>query len=199
LRIRSIVVGTAALALLAGCGTGTTGTPTTASPPTSTSNSGGAPKIDDPLDVKSFVADPCSAITAAQIQAFGLPGVSGRNNTSAVGSSCVWLGASTAGKMAPGMTLLPDGTDLRTILPNKDSTYQYFEPRPAVQSYPAYIALSVDQRKDGGCELLVGVADDKAFLFTFSSFNGSPKFADPCAAVTEFADLAITTIKAGAK
>ena len=103
------------------------------------------------------------------------------------------------GRWLRGSHVLPDGTNLSTILPNKDSTYQYFEPRPAIQGYPAYIALSVDQRKDGGCELLVGVADDKALLFTFSSFSGSPKFADPCAAVTEFANLAITTIKAGAK
>jgi hypothetical protein len=36
-------------------------------------------------------------------------------------------------------------------------------------------------------------------LASFSSFAGSPKYADPCAAVTEFANLAITTIKAGAK
>ncbi|MDX8033067.1 DUF3558 domain-containing protein [Lentzea sp. BCCO 10_0856] len=201
MRIRTIVVGAAAFALLAGCGSGggTTGTPTNGTQPTSTSNSGGAPKVQNPLDVKAFEADPCSAVTAAQIQAFGLPGVSGKVNTTSPGPACTWLGASTAGKMTPGLGILPEGTNLSTILPNKDATYQVFESQPEVQGYPAYLALAVDQRKDGGCEVLVGVSDEKAILFTFSSFNGSPKFADPCGAVTEFANLAMTTIKAGAK
>lgn len=202
LRIRTIVVGTAALALLAGCGTGggTTGTPTNATQPTSTSNNdGGAPKIQNPLELTAFEADPCSAVTATQIQAFGLPGVNGRVNSSAVGPACVWLGSSTPAKMAPGIGILPDGTNLSTILPNKDTTYQVFEPQPDIQGYPAYMALAVDQRKGGNCSVLVGVSDARAILFSFQSDEGSPKFADPCGAITEFATLAITTIKAGAK
>lgn len=201
LRIRTIVAGTAALALLAGCGTGggTTGTPTNATQPTSTGNAGGAPKVQNPLDVKAFEADPCSAVTAAQVQAFGLPGVSGRVNTSEVGPACVWLGSSTPGKMAPGIGFLPEGTNLSTILPGKDSTYQVFETLPDIQGYPAYMALAVDHRKDGNCSVLVGVSDEKAILTTFQSDVGSPKYADPCAAATEFTTLAITTIKAGVK
>ncbi len=203
MRIRTIVAGTAALALLAGCGTsggGTTGTPTTTeTQPTSGGNSAGAPKIQNPLDVKAFDADPCSTVTPAQVQAFGLPGVNGRVNSTEAGAACVWLGASTAAKMAPGAGILREGTNLSTILPKKDVTYQVFEEQPAVQGYPAYLALVADQRKDGGCDLLVGVSDERAMFFTFSSFDGSPRYADPCAAVTEFANLAITTIKAGAK
>ncbi|GHH62797.1 DUF3558 domain-containing protein [Lentzea cavernae] len=199
MRIRSIVVGTAALALLAGCGTGggTAGTPTTASQPTSTS--GGAPRIDNPLDVKAFTADPCKTVTAAQVEGFGLPGTSGRVSTTAAGEGCVWLGASTPAKMAPGVAFLHESANLGTILPNEDVTYKVFEPQPAIQGYPAYVALIADQRNDGGCDVLVGVSDERAMLVSFSSFAGSPKFADPCAAVTEFANLAVTTIKAGAK
>jgi hypothetical protein len=202
LRIRTIVVGTATLALLAGCSTsggGTTGSPTSAPPPTSGSNSAGAPKIQNPLNVKAFEADPCSAVTAAQVQAFGLPGVNGRVNTNDLGPACVWLGSSTPAKMAPGIAFLPEGTNLSTILPNKDTTYEKFEQLPDIQGYPAYMALVSDQRNGGGCSVLTGVSDTKAILFTFLSDKGSPKYADPCAAATEFANLAITTIKAGAK
>jgi hypothetical protein len=101
--------------------------------------------------------------------------------------------------MAPAVGILPEGTNLSTILPNKDTTYQVFEELPAIQGYPAYIALAVDQRSRGNCSVLTGVSDTKAILFTFQSDKGSPRYADPCAAATEFADLAITTIKAGAK
>ncbi|MGI5502111.1 DUF3558 domain-containing protein [Lentzea sp. CA-135723] len=200
MRIRSIVVGTAALALLAGCGTSgdTAGTPTTASQPTSTSGSGGAPKIDSPLDVKAFTADPCKTVTAVQVEAFGLPGVSGRANTSPVGEACLWNGVNTEAKMSPGVAFLLEGTNLSTILPNKDSTYAVFETLPAVQGYPTYLALPTDLRSRGNCSALVGVSDERAMFVTFSSLGG-PKFSDPCAAVTEFANLAITTIKAGAK
>ncbi|SFR29261.1 Protein of unknown function [Lentzea waywayandensis] len=201
MRIRSIVVGTAALALLAGCGEsgGTTGTPTTATQSSSTGDSGGAPKIENPLDVKAFEAAPCSMVTPAQAQAFGLPGVNGRVNTTSPGASCVWLGSSTPAKMAPGVTILPEGTNLSTILPNATTTYETFETQPAVQGYPAYLALVADSRKDGFCTLLVGVSSEKALNISFQSDQGSPKYADPCAAVTEFANLVITTIKAGAK
>jgi hypothetical protein len=200
LRIRTIVVGTAALVLLTGCGTGsggTTGTPTTATQ--STSDSAGAPKIQNPLDLKVFEADPCSTVTPAQVQAFGLPGVNGKVNSTSPGPACTWLGASTPAKMSPGVGILPEGTNLSTILPNKDTTYEKFEQLPDIQGYPAYLALVSDQRSGGGCSVLTGVSDTKAILFTFQSDKGSPKYADPCAAATEFANLAITTIKAGAK
>jgi hypothetical protein len=201
LRIRTLVAGTAALALLAGCGNsgGTTGTPTPGTQPTSTGNSGGAPKVQNPLDVKAFDADPCSAVTATQVQAFGLSGVSGRTNPGAVGAACIWLGTSTPAKMSPGIAILPDGTSLSSVIAKKDSTYQVFEQLPDIQGYPAYLALVSDGRKSGSCELLVGVSDQRTIGSTFQSSTGSSKFSDPCGAATEFAGLAITTIKAGAK
>jgi hypothetical protein len=189
LRIRTVIAGTAALVLLAGCtsGGGTTGTPTNATQPTSTSDSsgGGAPKVSNPLDLKAVEAAPCSAVTAAQVTAFGLPGVNGSVNTSDA-------------EMTPSFTVLPEGTSLKTTYAKKDS-YGFFEERPAIQGYPAVVALLADQRKEGSCDIVVGASDDRSILFTFLSDEKSKYFADPCAGVTEFANLAITTIKAGAK
>lgn len=201
MRIRSVVVGLAALALLAGCGGsgGTTGTPTTVSEPTSTGNGGGAPEVENPLDVKAFEADPCSTVTPAQVQAFGLAGVTGKVNTAAPGAACVWLGASTPAKMSPGLGILPDGTNLGTVLQTKDTAFQTFESQPAIQGYPTYLTLVADTRKNGDCALLVAVSEEKAVTFTIQATQGSSRFADPCAAITEFANLAITTLKAGVK
>lgn len=200
MRIRTIVAGTATLALLAACSTGggTTGTPTSATQPTSASNGSGAPEVSNPLDLKAVEAAPCSAVTAAQLTAYGLPGINGSVNTGSPGSSCIWSGSLTDAEMAPGITVLPAGTSLQTIYAKKDS-YPVFEPQPAIQGYPAVVSLIVDQRKDGNCELVVGASDERAILFTFLSDKKSKYFADPCAGVTEFANLAITTIKAGAK
>ena len=202
LRIRNIVAGTAALVLLAGCGTGggTTGTPTNAPQPTSTSagNSGGAPKVSNPLDLGAVEAAPCNAVTAAQLTAYGLPGVSGSVNTGAPGPACQWSGTFTAAEMSLGMVVLPSGTSLNSIYAKKDK-YPVFEERPAVQGYPVAVALIVDQRKEGNCEIVVGASDERAITFTFLSDEKSKYFADPCAGATEFANLAITTIKAGVR
>ncbi|ANZ35458.1 hypothetical protein BBK82_04550 [Lentzea guizhouensis] len=202
MQIRTIVAGTAALALLAGCGSsgGTTGTPTPTSQPTGTGQSGGAPKVGTPLDVTVFEAAPCTAVTPAQVEAFGLTGVTGKVNTTAPGKACLWTGVNTAARSSPGLVILPDGTNLGTIYANKDNgTYAAFEELPAIQGYPAALTLAADLRAQGNCEISVGVSDDRAILFTFSSLSGSPRFADPCGSLTEFANLAITTIKAGAK
>lgn len=203
MRIRTVVVGAAALALLAGCGTGggTAGTPTNQPQPTSTSSSGGgAPKVQNPLDLKAFEAAPCSAVTPAQIEAYGLPGVAGKVNPTSPGPGCSWLGASTAAKASPGLVILPEGTNLDSIYSNKDNgTYAVFEPLPDIQGYPALLNLAVDQRSSGSCTIAVGASEAKAILFDFQSIKGSSRFADPCGAVVEFANLAMTTIKAGAK
>lgn len=73
-----------------------------------------------------------------------------------------------------------------------------FEERPAIQGHPVVVALVADQRNEGNCEIVVGASDERAITFTFLSDEKSKYFADPCAGVTEFANLAITTIKAGA-
>jgi Protein of unknown function (DUF3558) len=200
LRIRTIVAGTAAFALLAGCGTGggTTGTPTNATQPTSASQGGGAPKVSSPLNLTAAEAAPCNAVTAAQLTAYGLPGVTGSPNPGALGAACQWSGSLTAAEMSVGMSILPAGTSLDSQYAKKD-TFAVFEERPAIQGYPAIVSLLTDQRKEGNCELTVGASDERAILFTFLSDEKSKYFADPCAGVTEFANLAITTIKAGAK
>ncbi|NKE56138.1 DUF3558 domain-containing protein [Lentzea sp. PSKA42] len=201
MRIRTIVAGTAALALLAGCSTGggTTGTPTNATQPTSTSSSsGGAPKVSNPLNLAAVEAAPCNAVTAAQLTAYGLPGVTGSVNTGSLGASCQWSGTLTAAEMSVGMGILPAGTNLDSQYARKD-TFAVFEERPAIQGYPAIVSLLTDQRKEGNCELTVGASDERAILVTFLSDEKSKYFADPCAGATEFANLAITTIKAGVK
>ncbi|GAA3658674.1 uncharacterized protein DUF3558 [Lentzea atacamensis] len=206
MRIPTIVAGTAALALLAGCGDsgGTTGTPTTATTPTSNSSGGGdttangAPKVKNPLDVKAFEANPCGMATPAQVEAFGLPGVTGRVNSGAPGASCIWLGASAPSKITPSATLIPGGKGLDAMYQNKDS-YAAFEVLPAIQGYPAIMNLQVDQRADGNCDVSVGLSDEVALLVLIVTEKGSPRFADPCGAATEFANQVITTIKAGAK
>ncbi|MET9627742.1 DUF3558 domain-containing protein [Lentzea sp. NPDC006480] len=200
MRIRTIVAGTAALALLAGCSTGggTTGTPTNATQPTSASNGGGAPKVSSPLNLSAVEAAPCNAVTAAQLTSYGLPGVTGSVNTGSVGASCQWSGTFTPAEMSLSASILPVGTSLDSQYAKKD-TFAVFEERPAIQGYPAIVSLVVDQRKEGNCELTVGTSDDRTMLFTILSDEKSKYFADPCAGVVEFANLAITTIKAGAK
>lgn len=206
MRIRITAIVVAALVVLAGCGGGggTTGTPTGSS--SSTSNSAGsgdttpngAPKVKTPLVYESFAADPCSVMKAAQLEAVGLPGIKGEVNSSAPGKACIWLGSSTPSRATAGVVFLQGVDGLNALYGTKDMM-ELWEPQPPVQGYPAVLNSAADLRSSGNCSLDVGITDTQVLSFTMQINKGGTRFAEPCAAATDFANQVITTIKAGAK
>jgi hypothetical protein len=204
LRIRTTVIGiAAALATLTGCtGGGATGTPTQA-PPSTSSSSGdttpnGAPKVKTPLAYERFEADPCSVVTAVQLETLGLPGIKGELNPSAPGKACIWHGSKTPSKATPSVVFL-QGVEGLDALYGAKANMELWEPQPPVQGYPAVLNSAADLRSSGQCSLDVGVTDKQVLSFLIQTDKGGTRYADPCGAVTDFANQVITTIKAGAK
>lgn len=203
MRTRTTAIGiAAALAVLAGCGGGgTTGTPTQT--PSSTSSSGdttpnGAPKVKTPLAYERFEADPCSVLTAAQLETLGLPGIKGEVNPGTPGKSCIWLGSKTPSKATPSVVFL-QGVEGLDALYGAKANMELWEPQPPVQGYPAVLNSAADLRKSGQCSLDVGVTDKQVLSFLIQTDKGGTRYSEPCAAVTDFANQVITTMKAGAK
>ncbi|MGW4214053.1 DUF3558 domain-containing protein [Lentzea sp. NPDC004789] len=204
MRIRTTAIGiAAALAVLAGCGGGgTTGTPTQ-TPSSTPASSGdttpnGAPKVKTPLAYERSEADPCSVVTAAQLEALGLPGIKGEPNPGAPGKACIWLGSKTPSKASPSVVFL-QGVEGLDALYGAKANMELWEPQPPVQGYPAVLNSAADLRKSGQCSLDVGVTDKQVLSFLIQIDKGGTRYSEPCAAVTDFANQVITTIKAGAK
>jgi hypothetical protein len=207
LRIRISVIGAVAVvAVLTGCnGGGTAGTPTQTPPGTSSNSAGsgdttpnGAPKVKTPLAYERFEADPCSVITAAQLETLGLPGIKGELNPGAPGKSCIWHGSKSPSKATPGIVFL-QGVEGLDALYGAKANMELWEPQPPIQGFPAVLNSAADLRASGNCSLDVGVTDKQVLSFTIQTDKGGPRYAEPCAAVTDFANQVITTIKAGAK
>ncbi|MFC3896255.1 DUF3558 domain-containing protein [Lentzea rhizosphaerae] len=204
MRIRTTVIGiAAALAVLSGCtGGGTTGTPTQTSTNTSSSSGdttpNGAPRVKTPLAYERFEADPCSVVTAAQLEALGLPGIKGELNPSAPGKSCIWHGSKTPSKATPGIVFL-QGVEGLDALYGAKANMELWEPQPPIQGFPAVLNSAADLRASGNCSLDVGITDKQVLSFLIQTDKGGTRYSEPCAAVTDFANQVITTIKAGAK
>ncbi|MEU5691795.1 DUF3558 domain-containing protein [Actinosynnema sp. NPDC020468] len=207
-RVPAIAVGLAACAVLAGCSTTTggtaTGTSTASSPPADTASNStttkhGAPRVTTPVDYATTEANPCGALTAAQVTALGLGSLQGRDNSSAAAKACLWADESGPSGLSIGEGFVVGGGGLDGVYLLR-SSYRLFEPQAPVQGQPALLIDLADNRSRGECGLAVGLTDTMHMLVTVQSRTGSnpaPRIGEPCAVAREVADAMLTTIKKG--
>lgn len=137
-------------------GHGATTTPTHAAPTTAERPKGGAPVVEEPLDVEVLRHDPCDAIAAGQLSGLGIsePGL---HDSYDGNPECRWhLSDSQLHVIGLSPVVTSDG-GLGDLYEQKDYQ-QYFEPTE-VDGYPAVYASVLEQRSHGNCELWVGVTD----------------------------------------
>lgn len=199
-----------AVALLAGCSDKKTGTATPATPTgggettsttteRSTPTSGtGAPKVTSPLDASKYISQPCTVLSAATLQSYKISKAGKPDTDSEVakvaGPSCGW---------ASDDQPVPKGYNVGLLTGNKkglSDTYRggpkafpgYFEPTE-VDGYPAVFNDLIDARKNGACNITVGISDTLAFraAVTFPSQAG----ATSCDSVKQLAAAVIQTLK----
>jgi Protein of unknown function (DUF3558) len=200
-----ILLALLATTTLAGCTT-TGGNPTPATNTTAASTSAagdttpnGAPKVTTPLDFTEAAAAPCTLLDAAQLQALGMTGVAGEDNSSPLGPACIWSGTSGASGQSVGFSFVTGDGGLDYLYQMRNS-YDLFEPQPPIQGQPALLNEPLDARKDGECSVVVGLTDKQILTTTVlmrTGANPAPKFNDPCGVATQAAGLALTTIKGG--
>ncbi|WP_169515761.1 DUF3558 domain-containing protein [Amycolatopsis nigrescens] len=190
-----------ALLVLTGCSQEAPGTPgaqpsaagSTGQSLPSTGNSK-APRVANPLDASKFATDPCTSLSQARLQNFGVQG-SGRPTQSEDGVGCGWtFGAN--GAIGAGVSYIPkveNGLNNAYAL-NDANVYSkgYFVPTE-VDGYPAVYNGLVDQRAQGACEMAVGISDKSIFVVRLTDRPGK----DVCKAAANFAEAVVQTIKEG--
>jgi hypothetical protein len=188
--------GTATPATTTGGRSETTSSPSRTS--TSTSNGNGAPKVESPLDASKYLSQPCAILSAAVLQSYkitkpGKPDVDSEVAKTA-GPACIWSSDDQP---------IPKGYNVGLLTGNKkglSDTYRggaeafpgYFEPTD-VSGYPAVFNGLTDTRKNGSCNITVGISDTLAFraAVTFPSSAG----ATSCDSAKQLAGAVIQTLK----
>jgi hypothetical protein len=206
-----LLLGAAAVVLVAGCTTSTTGQATsvpgggpdasTGSSTTTPENSddlptNGAPKVDDPLDTAKFQDDPCLTLTSDQSEGtFGLS-PTGRPTSSELGEACEWTSAETQAEVE--VTFLdkdPRGLSAEYAV-NDEGRWVFFEPL-TVEGYPAVARGLADRRPDGICTVVVGASDEIAYAVTVQQSEDRVGTVDPCEVAANVAAETVKTIQAG--
>jgi uncharacterized protein DUF3558 len=207
------LIAVAVMLSLAGCtdAKGGTATPATTTdggsesssqapnPSGSPSASNGAPVIDNPLDAIRYLSQPCSVLSAAQLQQFNItsPGVPHVDDPAAraTGPYCGWR---TGDAIPRGFTvgfLVANKRGLAdTIRGGRDAFPGYFEPTE-VSGYPGVFNDLVDGRSRGTCNLTVGISDTLAFQTTEQA--GRDQGVKSCDDVKQMAAAVIQTLKEG--
>lgn len=158
----------------------------------------GAPKVNNPLDTSRYEQDPCRSLTTDQAQSQNLPATGTPAENVALGVGCTWFNEQTRGEV--DIVFIVD--DPRGLSPeyaaNNRGVWAFFDVLPEIEGYPAVARSRGDDRDDGACTIVVGVADDMAFESSVQLSLAKIRKRDPCQAAVEVARLALQTMKAGA-
>lgn len=189
------------LTAVAGCTSPTSGTPTSVreladtrtATPTGTSTADEVPEISDPIDAEQFVADPCATLSRSQVDAFGLrwpgdPMTEGAIATN-VGPGCIWH--APVETYSSAITLLV-GNKNGLADTYRSRQYDVYFIETTIAGYPAVFHDIIDLRDRGNCPLVVGIADDLAFL---SLEQGDLVGEAACDRAAQVAAAAIATMK----
>lgn len=189
-----------ATALLAGCDSTVAGTPTTAvstSARSSADNAPGVPKVAKPIDTARFEKEPCAALTPDQLAQLAITTAPKPDLESKLGPGCVWDAFDEIGLTVDG-TLLTVGSSLTTLYKqHEQGQWPLFEPID-VAGYPGLKMDSLDAQPKGKCGVSVGVRDDLIYSVQVSISSKSKDYEDPCSPALKAAELAVSTMKAGA-
>ncbi|NIJ14325.1 hypothetical protein FHU38_004669 [Saccharomonospora amisosensis] len=140
----------------------------------------GAPKVEKPLDIDYFLANPCAALTDAQIvKYYGEGNVKSPKLDEATGPECRWY---TPKQGPAGINIIyPDIHDLG-LTALYDSKYMYaflYELEP-VDGYPVVAYGILDERAEGECALRIGTSDRATIDVTIRLGERKIGKLDPC-------------------
>jgi hypothetical protein len=202
-----LVSAVAALVLVGGCSTRTPGSavadpvatgPGSAAP--GSSNNYGAPKVTTPLDTTRYQHTPCSTLTSPQQHALGIT-TPGKATDDSLGGICDWNLASGIAYTV-GFNVRYAAGDARGIANAYEIGGADMTPLPDISGQPAVTEPS--QNVDHGCTIYLGATDEIEYVVTVDEqLDIDPKTGarlpggDACAAATQVAGYATTTMRSG--
>jgi hypothetical protein len=207
------ILGTVALVLaLAGCSNSEAGTPVATNTPGGTtgtarspgetsatrpSNRYGAPRVAQPLDVTKFLAQPCAALTAQQLQNLNLPAQGKADTDSPIaknsGPSCDWINSDTATSLGLSFTTGNKNGLADLYRANDEGKWTGYWAETTVSGYPGVFHGVTDARAQGSCNLAVGVSETLTFLVDI----GGRMKEQSCDFAKQVAAAVAETVKAG--
>ncbi|EHR59340.1 DUF3558 domain-containing protein [Saccharomonospora cyanea] len=193
----------ASAALATGC-TGTPSDGATATPslspgpslPATSSTVPDVPRVEPPLNVDSFLAQPCTSLTDDQVTEYLGENTEQEDKTErSSGPSCSWYSGlrSNAHISVTYPRLTDEG--LTAIYRNRDKTAYFTELSP-VDGYPAIATGTTDNRDEGECLVIVGTSASDYMNIDMYLGDGSVGKVDPCEAAHEVATTVIGNIRA---
>lgn len=182
------------------------GSSSAASPSSPSSGDDSAvPKVTSPLDVSSFLNDPCGLMTeqdlkALQFETQGRPQDPNGDEAAAIsGPACAWsMAAGGSGTLFTGIQTgnRDEGTGgVAGIKKSYDAGIMEYWELTDVKGYPAAFTGQTDLRDNGVCSMAVSVHDDLSLWFQADGFLDDPKQA--CTIAETAAGMAIQRLKAG--
>lgn len=204
----SVTAGVATLLMLvAGCsdkqgGTATPATQTTTTDSTETSESnttapsstGGAPRVNTPLDATKFLPQPCTALSAPALQSMNITKPGEPDTGSASGPFCTWTSNDSPESKVYSVGFITGNKNglSDTYRGGKKAFPGYFEPTE-VDGYPAVYNGLTENRPSGVCNITVGISDTLAFRTGVEADRATGTKA--CDLVKQVASSVIKTLK----
>lgn len=196
----SLVAAVLGAVVASGCTTATAGTPEAASTaessaPSADLPSDGAPKVETPLDVSHFEAEPCDALTTEDAKELNVP-TPGKQSNNGVGQSCNWVNTQTGGALR--LTFFSDEKrGLSSIYREAKAVgWPLFERVGDVEGHPAVAYSTSEAEPTYTCVVGVGVSDQLALATYATLSDANVGKRKPCEAAADAAGRLLRTMEA---
>ncbi len=192
-------VAAAAVVILAGgCTDQKAGDPTPAPSPAPSSGqlpANGAPAVSEPIkNTSAAESDPCSAVTAAQIEEIGGKVEKTVTDDGALGKNCGWIFEEGPSNVNAGV-VVGNKEGLSGLYAKKaQGEFATFKAVGPIEGHPA-VVYGTTEGREGFCTLAVGLRDDLVYTVIPQLYTGNPLVADPCGMATKVAAAAIKNLK----
>nr|AXL06372.1 DUF3558 domain-containing protein [uncultured bacterium] len=198
MRVKVAVV-VASAALLSGCSENVAGnaTPSTSAATDSPSASSDVPKVATPIDTARYEKEPCAALTADQLSMLGITTQPKPDLATTPGPGCEWNAFDEVGLTVDG-TLLTAGSSLAGVYQKHEAgAWKFFQPVPDVSGYPG-VLFDDKAQPHNFCGMSVAVRDDLIYSMQVTIDPEKKEANDPCSLTRKIAEMAVSTMKAGA-
>lgn len=157
--------------------------------------SDGAPKVENPIDVRHFEQNPCDALTPQQANKLNVEATGTRADTS-FGNGCMWRNTETGGSAIISFLSKAKRGLSDTYRSHENGEFEYFEPIDDLEGFPAAAWDTDSATPVNQCSVTVGITDQLSMqtLTELSRDNVGQK--DPCEVGVTVTGEFLTTIKA---
>lgn len=188
-----------------GCSGAEPGSPVVPSVAASETAADEVPKVPEPLDISSYLEDPCGLVSQDFLKSLDYEVKPGKKRTgdaesvaALVGPGCGWNESDGIRGVAVNIQTGNRENGLGGLQGLYDAykrgQFEYWEPL-TIDGYPAASANISDLRDRGECMLIIGIEDDLSFTAHAGGYTKQPQQA--CTDAKQVAEQVIATLKGG--